>query len=153
MLRRLKTKLAKRTSGRHEKAEGTDPGASFASASQTDRYGLFLVAESPPDPKGTSYPVDIIAVHGLNGDAFTTWTHANGTLWIRDLVPQALPGCRVYTYGYPSHVVFNASYASVQEYSRGLLTSLKHTCYDPSLVILLLPNISQSGIFFHLAHP
>ncbi|KAK0709354.1 hypothetical protein B0T26DRAFT_623891, partial [Lasiosphaeria miniovina] len=50
------------------------------------------------------YPVDIIDIHGLNGHPFNTWTHENGTLWLRDLLPGHLPGCRVYTYGYPSDV-------------------------------------------------
>ncbi|KAK2778956.1 ankyrin repeat protein [Colletotrichum kahawae] len=138
MLRKLKTKLGKRTA--RNRTPESDPNASLMPTPQSERYGMFHVAESPFDPKEPSYPVDIIAVHGLNGDAFTTWTHSNGTLWLRDLLPKALPGCRVYTYGYPSQIVFNASYASIQEYSRGLLTTLKHTCHKP--------NLGQRSIIF-----
>ncbi|OIW34693.1 hypothetical protein CONLIGDRAFT_658495 [Coniochaeta ligniaria NRRL 30616] len=76
------------------------------------------------------YAVDIIAVHGLNGDAYTTWTHGNGTLWLRDLLPKVLPGCRVYTYGYPSQVAFSTSFAEVQEYSRRLLSSIRDVQED-----------------------
>ncbi len=67
------------------------------------------------------YPVDIIAIHGLNGHPFTTWTHENGTLWLKDLLPGQLPGCRVYTYGYPSQVLFSKSLMEVREYARSLL--------------------------------
>ncbi|ROV91872.1 hypothetical protein VMCG_09211 [Cytospora schulzeri] len=84
---------------------------------RSERYGLALVASSPPDPAANkSYPVDIVAIHGLNGDAYTTWTHPNGTLWIRDLLPRFLPGCRVFTYGYPAQVVYNSSFARLQEH-------------------------------------
>lgn len=99
--------------------------------SRTERFGLFLLAESAPDTKESeNYAVDIIAVHGLNGDAYTTWTHANGTLWIRDLLPKLLPGCRVYTYGYPSQVAFSTSFAEVREYSRRLLSSIRDVQED-----------------------
>ncbi|KPM39876.1 hypothetical protein AK830_g6697 [Neonectria ditissima] len=71
-----------------------------------------------------TYPVDIIAVHGLNGDAYSTWTHSlTGTLWLRDFLPNFLPGCRVYTYGYPSKLFCDVSRGRVQEFGRGLLAS------------------------------
>jgi ankyrin repeat domain-containing protein 50 len=81
---------------------------------------------APPDDSGAEqYPVDIIAVHGLNGDAYKTWTHENGVLWLRDLLPGLLPGCQVFTYGYPSQVAFSTSFARVQDYARQLLSSLR----------------------------
>ncbi|CAJ2500091.1 Uu.00g029440.m01.CDS01 [Anthostomella pinea] len=52
--------------------------------------------------------VDIVAVHGLNGDARKTFTDQNsGTFWLGDeeMLPRDLRGrCRVLTYGYPSSV-------------------------------------------------
>ncbi|KAI0188050.1 hypothetical protein EV127DRAFT_435338 [Xylaria flabelliformis] len=93
---------------------------------RSERFGLFYVGGSPVDPKqDNQYPVDIIAVHGLNGDAYTTWTHPNGMMWIKDILPSFIPGCRVYTYGYPSQVAFSSSFATVQEFSRGLLSSVR----------------------------
>ena len=76
--------------------------------------------------------MDIIAIHGLNGGASQTWTHPNGTMWIRDLLPRFLPGCRVYTYGYPTKVFFNTSISGVQEYSRGLLSAVRNIHKDVS---------------------
>ncbi|KAG4253672.1 hypothetical protein FPRO03_07632 [Fusarium proliferatum] len=98
-----------------------------------EKNGLFKLAESKPasDLSGsTSFPVDIVAVHGLNGDAFSTWTHKpTGILWLRDLLPSYLPGCRVYTYGYPSKI-FSQSSERVQEYALNLLISLRDICED-----------------------
>ncbi|KAM5521100.1 ankyrin repeat protein [Fusarium oxysporum f. sp. phaseoli] len=98
------------------------------------KHGLFKLADSKPDPKGSqNHPVDIIAVHGLNGDAFSTWRHQpDGTLWLRDLLPKSLPGCRVYTYGYPSKI-FSQSSARVQEYARNLLISLRDIREDSTI--------------------
>ncbi|KAH7019650.1 hypothetical protein EDB80DRAFT_676627 [Ilyonectria destructans] len=92
---------------------------------RTEKHGLFKLAESQPDPlEPETYPVDIIAVHGLNGDAYSTWTHSSaGTLWLRDFLPIFLPGCRAYTYGYPSKLFCELSRGRVQEFGRGLLAS------------------------------
>ncbi|PNP78173.1 hypothetical protein FNYG_08490 [Fusarium nygamai] len=108
-----------------------------------EKNGLFKLAESKPasDLSGsTSFPVDIVAVHGLNGDAFSTWTHKpTGILWLRDLLPSYLPGCRVYTYGYPSKI-FSQSSERVQEYALNLLISLRDIREDSE-------NAKRSVIF------
>lgn len=45
----------------------------------------------------------LVAVHGLNGDAFETWTHKESkVMWLRDLLPEELPNVRIMTYGYNS---------------------------------------------------
>ncbi|KAI1176886.1 hypothetical protein F4777DRAFT_587643 [Nemania sp. FL0916] len=94
------------------------------SSQKTSSYGLELLHdESAVEPGPDQYPVDVIAVHGLNGNALTTWTHENRTMWIRDILPSYIPGCRVYTYGYPSQTAFSSSLASVKDFSRGLLGS------------------------------
>lgn len=111
---KLLKKLGKRPSD-----AGTGP------PQRLERFGLFLLAESAPSPDDKSFPVDIIAVHGLNGDAYTTWQHQNGTLWLRDLLPGSLPGCRVFTYGYDAQVAFSTSFAAVQSYARQLLSSVR----------------------------
>lgn len=93
---------------------------------RTKPYGLFLLSENeqPEDSKDHT-GVDIVAIHGLNGDAYTTWQHENGTLWLRDLLPSALPGSRVFTYGYPSELFWSNSVAKLRDYSGNLLNSLK----------------------------
>ncbi|KAI1173201.1 hypothetical protein F4777DRAFT_558875 [Nemania sp. FL0916] len=59
--------------------------------------GLEVVHE---DPQAI---LDIVAVHGLNGHREKTWTAANGVHWLRDLLPQNLPGLRVMTWGYDAN--------------------------------------------------
>ena len=93
---------------------------------QTERHGLFLLSEreSANEPIRELFDVDIVAIHGLNGDAYTTWEHENGTLWLRDLLPNSIPGSRIFTYGYPSQVFVSNSIARVRDYSLRLLSSL-----------------------------
>lgn len=63
-------------------------------------------------------------MHGLNGDAYTSWEHENGTLWLRDLLPSTIPGARIFTYGYPAQLFFSKSTAGLRDYSQRLLSSL-----------------------------
>ncbi|PVF91312.1 hypothetical protein CPB86DRAFT_820593, partial [Serendipita vermifera] len=46
--------------------------------------------------------VDIVAIHGLDGHRERSWTAANGTMWLRDLLPLDIPNARILTYGYDS---------------------------------------------------
>ncbi|EEP78060.1 predicted protein [Uncinocarpus reesii 1704] len=44
---------------------------------------------------------DLVAIHGLNGDPFRTWTHPEtAVMWLRDLLPEAIPNIRIMTFGY-----------------------------------------------------
>jgi hypothetical protein len=92
---------------------------------RTKPYGLFLLSSNElPDVSKDLIGVDIVAIHGLNGDAYTTWQHENGVLWLRDLLPSSIPGSRVFTYGYPSELCWSNSVATLRDYSRNLLSSL-----------------------------
>ncbi|KAF8526961.1 hypothetical protein BU17DRAFT_61934 [Hysterangium stoloniferum] len=55
--------------------------------------GLKVLAE------GSATVLDIIAIHGLDGDREGTWTADNGILWIRDMLPDDISNARVLTYG------------------------------------------------------
>jgi len=134
---RLLKKLARRTAdGSTSEAESPDAARPVTLESpRAERFGLMPLAEPTPDDPA-QYPVDIVAVHGLAGDAYTTWTHDNKVLWLRDLLPRFLPGCRVFTYGYPSQVAFSTSFARVQEYARGLVISVRDAQEDSIEVIL-----------------
>ncbi|KAG8846889.1 hypothetical protein FRB91_000370 [Serendipita sp. 411] len=44
--------------------------------------------------------IDIVAIHGLDGHREQSWTAEDGTLWLRDLLPNDLPNARILSYGY-----------------------------------------------------
>ncbi|GAQ12031.1 folylpolyglutamate synthase [Aspergillus lentulus] len=70
-------------------------------------YGIIVVH----DPENTSASedenrvnktvFDLVAIHGLNGDPINTWTHTETrVMWLRDLLPAAIPDIRIMTFGY-----------------------------------------------------
>ncbi|KAM0806593.1 putative NACHT domain-containing protein [Seiridium cardinale] len=125
--RRVKDKITKPLSiGRRQNVGALhNHSTSSVDGLRQEPYGMFSLTGGSTSTAGPgTHPVDIIAVHGLNGDAFTTWTHSNGTFWLRDYLPSSLPGCRVYTYGYPSRMFAN-SYASVRDYARNLISCVR----------------------------
>ncbi|KAF2793083.1 hypothetical protein K505DRAFT_325724, partial [Melanomma pulvis-pyrius CBS 109.77] len=68
--------------------------------------------------------VDIIAVHGLNGGRWSTWSEGN-TMWLQDLLPSKLTSARIMTFGYNADVVGNFSTLQVRDHSRKLLSLLR----------------------------
>ncbi|KAF8519811.1 hypothetical protein BU17DRAFT_89674 [Hysterangium stoloniferum] len=52
---------------------------------------------------GISPVVDIVAIHGLDGHREASWTANNGSLWLRDFLPQRVPSARILTYGYDAY--------------------------------------------------
>lgn len=125
MFKRIKSKIR----GRDGSSDRSDGASSTAGVSEVtpEKFGLFLVSgdKQAHPPSSTDCSVDIIAIHGVNGAAYGTWTHSNGTFWLQDLLPDFIPGCRVYTYGYPSKVRSKSSLSLIEEYSRGLLSSIR----------------------------
>lgn len=103
-------------------------------AGTNQKYGLFEPKhdESRPRPaEPGQYPVDIIAVHDLNGDPYKTWTHsATGELWLRDFIPDFLPGSRVCTFGYPLKLMDTDMRARAQEFGRKLVSSVRDHIED-----------------------
>lgn len=50
-------------------------------------------------------PRSIVFVHGLTGDRERTWRHEEEQLpWPQTLLPQKIPNCRVFTFGYDAYV-------------------------------------------------
>jgi hypothetical protein len=104
---------------------------SEASPSAGRRLGLIplhnaerLAYDQSNLPPEELYPIDIVAVHGINGDACTTWTHENGYFWLRDSVPDTFRGARVYSYGYPADIFRSLEKGDLDSYARGLLLDL-----------------------------
>lgn len=46
----------------------------------------------------------VVALHGLDGHAYDQWEYRNGKderfMWLRDGLPEKVPGARIMTYGY-----------------------------------------------------
>lgn len=95
----------------------------------TEKYGLFLVHPTNPAPDNEEgrlgCALDIIAVHGITGSAYDTWTHSNGTFWLKDLIPKDLPGARVFSYAYPAGVFCTFATGTIRSFARCLLESLR----------------------------
>lgn len=66
----------------------------------------------------------IIAVTGLGGRPFASWQNNEGTMWLRDFLPQQVPGIRVYTYGYASALKGSPSRASIQDFTDGFTRAI-----------------------------
>ena len=81
---------------------------------------------NPADPDNeeqTNHQAFIVAVHGLGGHMYKTWTHDNGCLWLRDCLPRDFSGCHISTFGYDSGV-FSKSISHVEEFARQLLVAV-----------------------------
>jgi hypothetical protein len=71
------------------------------------------------------YNADIIAIHGLGGTPYNTWTHENGILWLRDFVPDELPGARIYTFGYDSSFAFSKGTGTLRDFAKNFLEAIR----------------------------
>lgn len=71
-----------------------------------------------------TYPIDIVAIHGITGDAYNTWKHDNGKLWLSDFLNDDLPGARIFSYGYDASVFFTFSEGGYDQFARTLLSSV-----------------------------
>ena len=88
-------------------------------------------------------------MHGLNplshdDHAERTWTHADGTLWPRDLLPQHVPTARVMLFSYNAKVARDASEAGIRQHANDLLDLLNNERPVRALLVML---------YCFLAHP
>ncbi|KAK4032074.1 Alpha/Beta hydrolase protein [Parachaetomium inaequale] len=96
-----------------------------------NNQGLFVL--DPPHSKWERQygapDLDVVAVHGLNGDCFLTWTSgsskAEKATWLNDHLLYKLPRTRVMTFGYNASIVGNTSVAGIRDNARKLLTLLR----------------------------
>ncbi|KAH8745409.1 hypothetical protein BGZ57DRAFT_862505 [Hyaloscypha finlandica] len=95
----------------------------------TEKYGLFLIHPTNPAPDNEEdrpgYALDIVAVHGITGSAYNTWTHSNGTFWLKDIIPKDFPGARVFSYAYPADVFCTFATGTIRSFATSLLEGLK----------------------------
>lgn len=91
---------------------------------RTDRHGLLPMSSPTNTSCEENYSLDIIAIHGITGDAYDTWTHENGKLWLRDFISEDFPGARVFSFGYNADVFFSRSKGIVESFARSLLEGI-----------------------------
>jgi hypothetical protein len=100
-----------------------------STSNRIDEYGLFLLNPQTSQSRGVeaeeSFLLDIVALHGITGDAYDTWKHENGKLWLQDFLPKDFPGARIFSFGYPAEVFFSLGTGDFDSFARSLLEDLK----------------------------
>ena len=123
-----------RVAGHHsERQNGPEQSVtSIQGEPDADKYGLVLLnpLQEHSEPK---YDVDVIAIHGLGGSLYKTWTHENGKLWLRDFLPADVPSARVFSFGYNSNVAFSRETGTLRGYARSLLESIRLERVEPEV--------------------
>ncbi|KAI1440190.1 hypothetical protein F5Y02DRAFT_423283 [Annulohypoxylon stygium] len=76
------------------------------------------------DPADEHGVVDIVAITGLGGKAFTSWQCYDGSMWLRDHVPLDIPNSRVLIYGYSSDVGNTDSITTLSEITENFIMDL-----------------------------
>jgi hypothetical protein len=96
-----------------------------------DPYGLKSLAGLTEDDAVLDPRLpDIIAVHGIDGNAWKTWEHSNGKLWLKDFLPKHVPGARIYSFGYRAEVAFTSGRGDLKDFARSLLEGLNGVRYN-----------------------
>ncbi|KAG9508317.1 hypothetical protein J7337_001881 [Fusarium musae] len=109
--------LKKQALDRHEK----DKKSRWKDWLVEDNFGEITVLYEGPDAK-----FDICAVHGQDGNAMDTWTAGNGTMWLRDLLPEHenFKNSRIMTFGYDSDLTDRITVMGLNDWAATLLRSL-----------------------------
>ncbi|KAL8387008.1 hypothetical protein RB595_010227 [Gaeumannomyces hyphopodioides] len=109
--------------------------------------------------KPGNHTFDVVAIHGLNGDHLRSWTHADSTLWLKDMLPGKLEGARVMSFGYDASISGGVVYA-VREIAKQLLDELRNTREDdpePRPIVFVAHSLGgivlkQGIVFFGTPH-
>jgi hypothetical protein len=68
----------------------------------------------------------IVAVHGLGGDSFQTWTESDSKeLWLRTFLPEDIERIRVMTFGYNANLLRKKSKGEIYKFAESLLSALR----------------------------
>src|SRR5439155_14466195 len=69
---------------------------------------------------------DIVAVTGLAGHAFGSWSSSPRQMWVRDFLPQDIPDIAIYTYGYESRLQHASSRSIISDHARRFVDKLAY---------------------------
>ena len=73
-----------------------------------------------PTVDSTEITADIVAITGLDGHAYASWSGGNPKrMWLRDFLSEDLPKCRVMIYGYDSKLS-NPGLHTIADFGNGL---------------------------------
>ncbi|KAK3305960.1 Alpha/Beta hydrolase protein [Chaetomium strumarium] len=87
---------------------------------------VFKTLYDPLVHKGIPATLDVVLIHGLNGDYLKTWLHsATGVCWPRDLLPAVLPSARVLSFTYSADIYGNTSVTGIRGNANALLARLR----------------------------
>ena len=76
----------------------------------------------------------IVAVHGLCGDPFKSWTEEeSGKLWLQDFLPFQVPNTRIMSYGYHS-AAFSKYKIGLSDVAADLLNRLNDERDTPEVI-------------------
>ncbi|KAL8387006.1 hypothetical protein RB595_010228 [Gaeumannomyces hyphopodioides] len=85
-----------------------------------------------PSKAGQACTVDLVLVHGLNGDPIQTWSSQEGVSgWPQRLLPETQPQTRVLSFGYNADIYRSNSAAGIRDNARALLSQLRALRYGP----------------------
>jgi hypothetical protein len=71
-------------------------------------------------------PNSIVAVHGLGGDSYGTWTDSSSQeFWLRTFLPKDLPTARVMTFGYNANILRKKARGEIYSFAEELLAALR----------------------------
>lgn len=77
----------------------------------------------------------IIAVHGLNGNAITTWTHEKSRMmWLETLLSVALPMSRIMSYGYDAKIYKSSSTLHIMDNASDMLSKVQAMRTSPTVI-------------------
>lgn len=96
-----------------------------AADQSTIHDGLQVLVDKNPDELDM---IDIIAIHGLNGDFQRTWSSRNKdgiyVNWLRDLLPADMGNARIMSFAYNSSVQFSKYITDIFDFADQLLENL-----------------------------
>ncbi|MCJ1270553.1 hypothetical protein MMC22_010450 [Lobaria immixta] len=139
---------------RSRRRRSRTPEPKDATESGSEQSGLFELWPNSPPGESEKIPttLDIVAIHGLGGHPYQTWTEGQ-RLWLRDFVPKAVPEARIFTFGYNSAVAFSGSASRIDDFAQHLLERLvqKRRAYRNLNRPIIFVAHSLGGIVFKKA--